>query len=83
MLCIRTNIVQSMGRRYVAIKPGSKQIIQHTKHAKQVNDMHVPIVLRKISNHFRDGQMIPTLFFDIPKKGYGHNSPTNVKTQPT
>ena len=55
MLCIRTNIVQSMDRRYVIITPGSKQIIQHTKHAKQVNDMHVSIVLRKISNRFRDG----------------------------
>ena len=35
------------------------QMIQHyTEHAKQVNDMHVSAVLRKISTLFRDGQVI-------------------------
>ena len=38
------------------------QMIHHyTEHAKQVNDMHVLTVLRKISTLFRDSQVIQTL----------------------
>ena len=43
--------------------------IQHyAEHAKQVNDMHVSTVLRKISILFRDGQVIQILFLTVRKQ---------------
>ena len=51
------------------------QMIQHyTEHAKQVNDMYVSTVLRKLSTLFRDGQVIQILFLTVPK----HIDSTNV-----
>ena len=56
------------------------QMIQHyTEHAKQVNDMYVSTVLRKLSTLFRDGQVIQILFLTVPK----HIDSTNVQTSPT
>ena len=46
-------------------------MIQHyNEHAKQVNDMHVSTVLRKISNQFRDTQMIQILFLTVHKQNF-------------
>ena len=54
------------------------QIIQHSEHAEQVNDMHLT-VLRKISILFRGGQMIEILFSRVQKQlCYGHTDSTNV-----
>ena len=45
------------------------QMTQHyTVHAQQVNDMHLSTVLRKISNQFRDGQIMQILFLTVTKK---------------
>ena len=44
------------------------QMIQDfAKNAKQVNYMHVSTVLKKISNQFRNGQMIQILFLTVQK----------------
>ena len=44
------------------------QMIQDfAKNAKQANDMHVSTVLKKISNQFRNGQMIQILFLTVQK----------------
>ena len=37
-------------------------IQEFTEHAKQVNNMHLSTVFRKISNQFGDGQMMQILF---------------------
>ena len=44
------------------------QIIQHTEHAKQVSNMHVSTVLRKISIQFGDGQVKQILFLTVQKQ---------------
>ena len=44
------------------------QTIHYTEHAKQVKDMQASAVLRKISNQFRDGQMIQILFLKAQKQ---------------
>ena len=42
-------------------------IQDYAKNAKQANDMHVSTVLKKISNQFRNGQMIQILFLIVQK----------------
>ena len=45
------------------------QMIQHhIEHVKQVNDMHVSTVLRKVSILFRDGQVIQVLLLTVQKQ---------------
>ena len=44
------------------------QMIQdYAKNAKQANNMHVSKALKRISNQFRNGQMIQILFLIVQK----------------
>ena len=59
--------------RYVQITPErnvyNMQMTQHyAVHAQKVNDMHLSTVLRKISNQFREGQIIQILFLTVKKR---------------
>ena len=47
------------------------QMMQHsTEHAKQVNDMNLLTVLRKISIQFRHGQVKQVLFLTMQKQKF-------------
>ena len=47
------------------------QIMQYyTEHAKQVNNMHLSTVLRKISILFRGGKVIQILFLTVQKQRF-------------
>ena len=47
------------------------QMMQHsTEHAKQVNDMNLLTVLRKISIQFRHGQVKRILFLTVQKQKF-------------
>ena len=47
------------------------QMMQHsTEHAKQVNDMNLLTVLRKISIQFRHGQVKQILFLTVQKQKF-------------
>ena len=58
------------------------KIIQHYReHGKQVNDMHVSTVLRKISVQSPDGQVKQTLFLTVLKQKlwlYQHHKSQNI-----
>ena len=43
-------------------------IQEFTEHVKQVNNMHLSTVFRKIPNQFGDGQMIQILFQTVQKQ---------------
>ena len=60
-------------------------MIQHyAKHGKQVNDMHVSTVLRKIYIHFRDGHVIQIFILTVQKpKLWPYQLQKCLKTSPT